>query len=164
MLAILVRPVALGLLRPPLLLSLSLSLSLALSSPRPSLFPSRVSLSPSTPPSQIEHTKGRWPLWLSPRQCAIVPISAEAHGAYAREVRDALDDAGLFCEVLDGDVSMQKRVREAQLLQYNKILVVGDAEVAAGTVNTRERDGTVTGEQRVADVALGCAEAIAAFE
>jgi threonyl-tRNA synthetase len=79
-------------------------------------------------------------------------------------VRDALDDAGLFCEVLDGDVSMQKRVREAQLLQYNKILVVGDAEVAAGTVNTRERDGTVTGEQRVADVALGCAEAIAAFE
>lgn len=46
----------------------------------------------------IEHTKGRWPLWLSPRQCAIVPISGDAHGDYAHAVRNQLDDAGLWCE------------------------------------------------------------------
>ena len=68
------------------------------------------------------------------------------------------------CEVLDSDTSMQKRVRHAQLMQFNKILVVGDAEVAAGTVNTRERDGTVLGEQALDVFAQQCQDEIAQFK
>ena len=55
-------------------------------------------------------------------------------------------------------------MRHAQLMQFNKILVVGDAEVAAGTVNTRERDGTVLGEQALDVFAQQCQDEIAQFK
>jgi threonyl-tRNA synthetase len=89
----------------------------------------------------IEHTGGKWPLWLSPRQVAVIPI-AEAHGEYARSVAATLErDGGLkYIDVLDGSKTLNKRVREAQVAGYNYILVVGDQEQAQEQVNVRTRD------------------------
>uniref|UniRef100_H3G612 threonine--tRNA ligase n=1 Tax=Phytophthora ramorum TaxID=164328 RepID=H3G612_PHYRM len=101
----------------------------------------------------IEHTGGKWPLWLSPRQVAVLPI-AEAHREYAHEVALKLQNAtprGLYVDVQDGSKTLNKRVREAQVAGYNYILVVGDKEQAAQEVNIRTRDNQVHGAKPLAD-------------
>ncbi|ETL92170.1 threonine-tRNA ligase [Phytophthora nicotianae] len=101
----------------------------------------------------IEHTGGKWPLWLSPRQVAVLPI-AEAHREYAHEVASKLQNAttrGLYVDVQDGSKTLNKRVREAQVAGYNYILVVGDKEQAAGEVNIRTRDNQVHGAKPLQD-------------
>ncbi|CAH0484305.1 unnamed protein product [Peronospora farinosa] len=101
----------------------------------------------------IEHTGGKWPLWLSPRQVAVLPI-AEAHRGYAHEVANQLQMAttrGLFVDVQDSSKTLNKRVREAQVAGYNYILVVGDKEEAAQEVNIRTRDNQVHGAKPLVD-------------
>lgn len=87
----------------------------------------------------IEHTGGKWPLWLSPRQCLVVPV-ASAHNEYAEKVRQQIHDAGFYVDADLSDRKLDKKVREGQLAQYNYILVVGKEEMDAGTVNIRTRD------------------------
>lgn len=99
----------------------------------------------------VEHYAGKWPLWLSPRQAMVVPISAGSV-EYAKEVRAALRGAGFHAEVDIADKKMQKKVREAQLAQFNYILVVGEAEREARTVNVRTRDNAVHGMHALGDV------------
>uniref|UniRef100_M4C172 threonine--tRNA ligase n=2 Tax=Hyaloperonospora arabidopsidis (strain Emoy2) TaxID=559515 RepID=M4C172_HYAAE len=101
----------------------------------------------------IEHTGGKWPLWLSPRQVAVLPI-AKAHREYANEVASRLQKAtprGLFVEVQDDSKTLNKRVREAQVAGFNYILVVGDKEQAAKEVNIRTRDNQVHGAKPLVD-------------
>jgi threonyl-tRNA synthetase len=81
----------------------------------------------------------------------VVPISA-ASLPYARRVRAALRAARFHADVDAADKKMQKKVREAQLAQYNYILVVGADEEAAATVNVRTRDNKVFGQRALADV------------
>jgi threonyl-tRNA synthetase len=99
-----------------------------------------------------EHYGGKWPLWLSPRQATVVPIS-EASLGYAQQVRAALRSKGLHCEVDASSSKMQKKVRDAQLQQVNYILVVGEQERDKGLVNVRTRDNHVHGMFALADVA-----------
>jgi threonyl-tRNA synthetase len=98
-----------------------------------------------------EHYAGKWPLWLSPRQVMVVPISAGSY-EYGREVRKELRGAGFHCDIDELDRKMQKKVREAQVAQYNYILVVGEAERAERTVNVRTRDNHVHGMHTLAAV------------
>ncbi|GLC55278.1 hypothetical protein PLESTB_000967300 [Pleodorina starrii] len=98
-----------------------------------------------------EHFAGKWPFWLNPRQVMVVPIS-ENSVPYAFDVRRELRAAGLHCDVDASDRKMQKKVREAQLAQYNYILVVGEAEKTAQTVNVRTRDNVVHGMFKLEDV------------
>eukprot|EP00201_Polytomella_parva_P004255 CAMPEP_0175087738 /NCGR_PEP_ID=MMETSP0052_2-20121109/29998_1 /TAXON_ID=51329 ORGANISM="Polytomella parva, Strain SAG 63-3" /NCGR_SAMPLE_ID=MMETSP0052_2 /ASSEMBLY_ACC=CAM_ASM_000194 /LENGTH=655 /DNA_ID=CAMNT_0016360119 /DNA_START=1538 /DNA_END=3505 /DNA_ORIENTATION=+ len=91
-----------------------------------------------------EHYAAKWPLWLNPRQVMIVPIS-EASAEYAQEVRRVLRANGMFADADMTDRKMQKKVREAQLAQYNYILVVGEQERNEKTVNVRTRDNVVHG-------------------
>ncbi len=98
-----------------------------------------------------EHYAGKWPLWISPRQVMVVPIS-EGSYEYAREARAACRAAGLHAEADLADRKMQKKVRDAQLAQFNYILVVGEKERAEGTVNVRTRDNHVHGMRRLTDV------------
>ncbi|CAM3871141.1 threonine--tRNA ligase [Deinococcus frigens] len=86
----------------------------------------------------IEHYAGDFPLWLAPRQIAIVPI-ADRHNAYAEELRAELHKAGLRAEVDDTSNRMQAKVRNAELSKIPVILVVGDKEQEAREVSTRER-------------------------
>jgi threonyl-tRNA synthetase len=94
----------------------------------------------------IEHTGGKWPFWLSPRQAIVVTV-AEGFVDYAKEVHQKLWDAGFDCDMDLSDNTLNKKVREGQLAQYNFILVVGQREVENKVVNVRTRDNTVHGER-----------------
>ncbi|XP_015894818.3 threonine--tRNA ligase, mitochondrial 1 [Ziziphus jujuba] len=87
----------------------------------------------------LEHYKGKWPFWLSPRQAIVCPVSEKSQ-PYALKVRDQIHEAGYYVDVDTSDRKIQKKVREAQLAQYNYILVVGEEEANTGQVSVRERD------------------------
>ncbi|EOD21606.1 threonine-tRNA ligase, partial [Emiliania huxleyi CCMP1516] len=95
-----------------------------------------------------EHFAGKWPFFLSPRQAVVVPVSA-AFNEYAEEVRNQLHAAGFYCDVDASNRTLNKMVREAQLSQYNFILVVGKEEAAEAAVNVRTRDNEVHGKKTV---------------
>jgi len=95
-----------------------------------------------------EHWAGKWPLWISPRQVMIVPVHAQ-WSEYCKGVQKKLHDAGFYVDVDLSKNTFQKKVRNAQIAQYNFQLVVGEAEVTNGTVNIRTRDNKVEGEMKV---------------
>lgn len=95
-----------------------------------------------------EHWGGKWPFWLSPRQIMVIPIHKD-FGEYAESVRQKLHDNGMYADVDLSKATFQKKVRTAQVSQYNFQLVVGKNEVENGTVNIRTRDNKVEGEMKV---------------
>lgn len=95
-----------------------------------------------------EHYGGKWPFWLSPRQVMIVPVHKDWND-YCQGVRDKLHAEGFYADVDLSKSTFQKKVRSAQIAQYNFQLVVGATEVENGTVNIRTRDNKVEGEKKV---------------
>jgi threonyl-tRNA synthetase len=94
-----------------------------------------------------ESYAGKWPFWLSPRQVCIVPVK-QSINEYAEEVRKQIFDAGHQVEIdTDPGDTFNKKIRNAQLAQFNFILVLGDREKDAKTVNIRTRDNKVLGER-----------------
>ena len=93
-----------------------------------------------------ENFGGKWPFWLSPRQAMVVPV-APLYNEYAQEVVELCKEHG-FCVEADNDNgnTMNKKVRNAQLAQFNFIFVVGEKEMTNRTVNVRTRDNKVHGE------------------
>nr|XP_010913364.1 threonine--tRNA ligase, mitochondrial 1 [Elaeis guineensis] len=89
----------------------------------------------------LEHYKGKWPFWLSPRQAIVCNVSEKSED-YAKQVRDQIHQAGYYVDADITDRKIQKKVREAQLAQYNYILVVGEEEAKTGQVSVRVRDGS----------------------
>jgi len=94
----------------------------------------------------LEHWGGKWPFWISPRQVKLCPVH-EDQFEYAHSVAKQIHAAGFTVDVDDSDRKLPKKVREAQLEQFNFILVVGKEEKANGTVNVRTRDNEVHGEK-----------------
>lgn len=86
-----------------------------------------------------EHTAGKWPFWISPRQVVVIPVAA-LYNAYASDIQQRLSDAGLYCDADLSDLTLQKKIRNAEIAQYNFTLVVGEAEQSSGSVNVRNRD------------------------
>jgi threonyl-tRNA synthetase len=105
----------------------------------------------------VENFAGNWPFWLSPRQVSVVPIS-HAFDEYAGKVQCALHDAGFHADADLSDLTLNKKVRNAEISQYTFIVVVGAKEAEAGTVNIRK--ATADGK----DVVLSIADAIAKFK
>ena len=93
----------------------------------------------------IEHLGGRWPLWLSPRQVKICPVLSKHH-SYVKDLEQRLHDNGWEVEIDLSEVSLNKKVRNAQIKQFNYILVVGDDEMEAETVDIRTREGERLGK------------------
>ena len=100
----------------------------------------------------IEHTGGKWPFWLSPRQVSLVPV-ALVYADYANRVAAALHAEGYYVDVDLTHDTLNKKVRNAQLAQYNFIVVVGQAEMEAGSVNIRTRDNVQHGTKSLAEFA-----------
>jgi threonyl-tRNA synthetase len=95
----------------------------------------------------IEHYAGAFPVWLSPVQVAIIPIS-EKHTEYGQIVAQQLKDAGIRVELDARNEKMNAKVREHTIQKVPFLLVVGEKEAEAGTVNVRVRgkqqpEGTV---------------------
>ncbi|GFR74288.1 threonine--tRNA ligase, cytoplasmic [Elysia marginata] len=96
-----------------------------------------------------ENFGGKWPFWLSPRQSIVITV-APAFDLYAQEVMQRIRAAGFLCEHdIDQGTTMNKKIRNSQLAQYNFILVVGENEMKNGTANVRTRDNKVHGEHSV---------------
>jgi threonyl-tRNA synthetase len=95
-----------------------------------------------------EHYAGKWPFFLSPRQALVVPVS-KTFSEYAEQVQKKVSAAGFYVDVDLSARTLNKMVREAQLSQYNFILVVGAQEAANSTVNVRTRDNAVHGTKSV---------------
>jgi threonyl-tRNA synthetase len=86
-----------------------------------------------------EHTGGKWPFWLSPRQIKIIPIS-EKFVDFAEGICNRLVYEGYSAELDKSNVSLNKKVRNAQIAQFNFIAVVGEEEKTNGYVDLRERE------------------------
>lgn len=96
-----------------------------------------------------ENYGGKWPLWLSPNQVMVVPVGPTCE-EYAQKVKQDFHSSGFMAEVdLDQGSTLNKKIRNAQLAQYNFILVVGEKEKTSNTVNVRTRDNKVHGERTV---------------
>ena len=85
----------------------------------------------------LEETKGILPLWLSPKQAVIIPVSPEAHGEYAAKVYADLKAMGIRCSVDDRNEKLGYRIREAQTGKTPIQIVVGDGEVESNGVTIR---------------------------
>jgi threonyl-tRNA synthetase len=86
----------------------------------------------------IEHFGGRFPLWLAPEQVALIPIREE-HADACRAYADKLRDAGLRVRCMDDPGHMNKKIKLAQHDQVPFMCIVGDREVADGTLALRRR-------------------------
>ncbi|XP_077174454.1 threonine--tRNA ligase 1, cytoplasmic-like [Paroedura picta] len=96
-----------------------------------------------------ENYGGKWPFWLSPRQVMVVPVGPTCE-EYAQQICSDFFDAGFMADVdLDQSCTLNKKIRHAQLSQYNFIFVVGEKEKANHAVNVRTRDNKVHGEVSV---------------
>src|SRR3954462_12574194 len=96
----------------------------------------------------IEHYAGNFPVWLSPTQAVMVPIS-ERHAAYAQQVAEKLKAAGVRVHVDARNEKMNAKIREHTLQKVPFLLVVGDQEAEAGEVSVRVRGKGDEGKQKV---------------
>src|SRR5947209_4211247 len=96
----------------------------------------------------IEHYAGNFPVWLSPTQAVMIPIS-ERHAIYAQQVADKLKAAGVRVHVDARNEKMNAKIREHTLQKAPFLLVVGDQEAEAGEVSVRVRGKGDEGKMKV---------------
>lgn len=106
-----------------------------------------------------ENFAGRWPVWLSPRQICVIPVAA-TYNDYCTEVQQIAHNKGFFADTDLSDNTLKKKIRNAQVAQYNFIfgkwfdglqmndvlingIVVGEDEMQKRAVNVRSRDAEV---------------------
>ena len=86
----------------------------------------------------IEHFAGAFPLWLAPRQVAVLPVNNEYHLEYAKKVVEALANEGVRVELDAREEKLGYRYRDNQLNKLNYQVVIGDAERDSNTVKVRK--------------------------
>lgn len=86
----------------------------------------------------IEHFAGAFPVWLSPVQAAIIPIS-EKHLEYAEKIKQELQKNNIRFEIKNANETLGKKIREAEMQKIPYLLIIGDKEIEAGAVAVRER-------------------------
>ncbi len=108
----------------------------------------------------LEHFAGALPVWLSPVQVVLIPIS-ERHHEYARQVQGRLTSAGLRVQMDDRNEKMGYKIREAQMQKVPFMLVVGDKEASGGLVSVRNRFQGDEGQCSVEDFLLRLQQLVA---
>ena len=95
----------------------------------------------------IEHYGGSFPLWLSPIQVAIVPVSnkSKEQMKYAEEVKKKLGQDDIRCKAYLGGDTMNYKVRDAQTQRIQEILILGDREAGAKSVSVRRQGKAIKG-------------------
>ena len=86
----------------------------------------------------IEHFAGAFPTWLAPVQAKIIPVSAQVHEQYAKEIEEKLKDAGVRVDLDLRNEKLGYKMREAQVQKIPYVLVVGDQEAERNEVNIRK--------------------------
>lgn len=92
----------------------------------------------------LEHYAGLLPLWLSPVQVRLIPVSPEKHGEYARQIESFLREKGIRVEVDAREERLGARIRDAELQKVPYVVVVGDREVETSSLSVRgKREGNM---------------------
>ena len=100
----------------------------------------------------LEHTAGEFPLWLTPDQFTILPIS-DKYEEYAQKVKRQLEEAGLRGGIDNRSEKTGKKVRDAEIKKIKYMLIVGEKEQAEGTVSVRVKYEGDKGAMPVAEFA-----------
>ncbi|PKP43220.1 MAG: threonine--tRNA ligase [Bacteroidetes bacterium HGW-Bacteroidetes-10] len=98
----------------------------------------------------IEHTGGKFPLWLSPEQAVILPVS-EKYNDYAKKVVDILNNADIRASIDDRNETIGKKIRENELKRVPFLLIVGEKEADNGTISVRKQGDGDKGAMTVDD-------------
>ena len=88
----------------------------------------------------IEHTSGHFPLWLTPEQVAILPIS-EKYNDYANTVCKYFEEKGVRAQVDDRNEKIGRKIRDNELKRIPYMLIVGEKEAEEGLVSVRQQGG-----------------------
>ena len=107
----------------------------------------------------IEHTGGKFPLWLTPDQAVILPIS-EKYNAYAEEVKAYLDSQDIRAIVDDRNEKIGRKIRDNELKHIPYLLIVGEKEAENGEVSVRKQGQGDQGSMKIADFAKNIAEEV----
>lgn len=100
----------------------------------------------------IEHTAGHFPLWLTPDQVVVLPIS-DKYNDYANEVCRQLNDSDVRATVDDRSEKIGRKIRDNEMKHIPYLLIVGENEVNEGTVSTRKQGEGDQGSMKIADFA-----------
>ena len=100
----------------------------------------------------LEHTGGNFPLWLTPQQAVILPVS-EKHEKYAEKVLNSLENAEIRGLVDSRNETIGKKIREAEISKIPFMLIVGDQEAQDQTISVRKHGGEEIGTISVEDFA-----------
>ena len=101
----------------------------------------------------IEHFDGAFPVWLSPVQATVLPIT-EKQNKWAENVRDKLKEAGIRTEVDLDNETLGKKIRQAELQKVPYVLIVGEKEVRAKAVAVRQRGKGDIGQTKLDEFVL----------
>ncbi len=107
----------------------------------------------------LEHTAGRFPLWLTPDQAIVLPIS-EKFNDYAHEVARQLDEADVRVTIDDRNEKIGKKIRDNELRRIPYMLVVGEKEAENGTISVRKQGEGDKGTMKIANFAEILAEEV----
>ena len=100
----------------------------------------------------IEHTAGKFPLWLMPDQCVVLPIS-DRFNDYAESVKQQLEEAGVRTAIDMRSEKIGRKIRDNELQHIPYLLIVGEKEAEAGTLSVRRQGEGDKGTMSVADFA-----------
>ena len=98
----------------------------------------------------LEHTGGKLPLWLTPDQVNIVPVS-EKYEEYAKKVCGLLNNSDIRAAVDDRNETLGKRIRESEMKRIPFLVIVGEKEMTEGTVSVRRQGGIDLGTMSAED-------------
>ena len=98
----------------------------------------------------LEHTAGKLPLWLTPDQVDIVPVS-EKFADYAKKVCSLMNNSDIRASIDDRNETLGKRIRESELKRIPFLVIVGEKEAAEGHVSVRRQGGKDEGSMSVED-------------
>ena len=87
----------------------------------------------------IEHTGGKFPLWLAPDQVVVMPIS-EKFNDYAQKLSDLLNNSDIRTVLDDRNEKIGRKIRDNELKKIPYLLIVGENEMNNNTVSVRRRD------------------------
>lgn len=96
----------------------------------------------------LEHTGGKLPLWLTPQQAVILPVS-EKFNDYAKKVCNLLNNCDIRASIDDRNETIGKKIRENELKRIPYLLVVGEKEAGSDAVSVRKQGGESCGEMSI---------------
>lgn len=108
----------------------------------------------------VEHFAGKFPLWISPRQIDLIPVT-DRHKPYAEKIAALLENKGFLVDIDDSNESVAKKIRNGQLMKYNYMLILGDKEEEQNTLSVRARTNATLNDLSIETVINALKEEVA---